>query len=303
MKTPGFLKLILCLSLAVLCSSARATITVLDYYRLGEDDPGATNNGFAFGTRDSAGTNDLVASPGLPATWYNYVSAAASNHTASVFSCYFGGNPFYGPALTNLTDNFGIEAWVYPSVTGSTNCIVYNGTPGADGWGLWQVGNFFQGCFGGVEFFGLGAGSFGSWTHLALVCDDGLARLYVNGVPSGTELDYLPNTPSDFFGIGGTPDNAPSEFFNGLVDEVRVFTFAPGQFSSGDLLVNSPLPPPTILAESATNVTGANATLITTVDPRGQSTSVYFQYGTTTNYGSFTPTNSIPAASPSGQAR
>ena len=61
MKVPRFLKLpIFCLLLALLCSSAPAAITVLDYYRLGEDDPGATNGGYAFGTRDSAGTNDLT---------------------------------------------------------------------------------------------------------------------------------------------------------------------------------------------------------------------------------------------------
>ena len=78
------------------------------------------------------------------------------------------------------------------------------------------------------------------------------------------------------------------------MDEVRVFTFGSGQFSTADLLVNAPFPLPTILAESATTVAGStNATLNATVNPRGQMTTVYFQYGTTTSYGSFTSTNLI----------
>jgi hypothetical protein len=53
------------------------------------------------------------------------------------------------------------------------------------------------------------------------------------------------------------------------------------------------VPPPTILAESATGITSTNATLNMTVDPRGHSSTVYFQYGTTTSYGSFTSSNTL----------
>src|SRR5262245_22777360 len=57
--------------------SAPAAITVLDYYRLGEDDPGAFNGGYMMSsTRDSAGTRDLAVS-GAP-FWSTDVSAAAS---------------------------------------------------------------------------------------------------------------------------------------------------------------------------------------------------------------------------------
>jgi hypothetical protein len=49
---------------------------------------------------------------------------------------------------------------------------------------------------------------------------------------------------------------------------------------------------PVVIANGATNVTNSSATLIATVDPHGLTTSVYFQYGTTTSYGSTTPSQS-----------
>jgi plastocyanin len=50
--------------------------------------------------------------------------------------------------------------------------------------------------------------------------------------------------------------------------------------------------PPVVVANGATNVTSSSATLIATVDPHGLTTSVHFQFGTTTSYGSTTPSQS-----------
>jgi len=46
--------------------------------------------------------------------------------------------------------------------------------------------------------------------------------------------------------------------------------------------------PPVVTTKSATNVASSSATLNGTVDPHGLTTSVHFQYGTTTGYGSTT---------------
>jgi hypothetical protein len=43
-----------------------------------------------------------------------------------------------------------------------------------------------------------------------------------------------------------------------------------------------------VTTKSATNVASSSATLNGTVDPHGLTTSVHFQYGTTTGYGSTT---------------
>jgi hypothetical protein len=50
----------------------------------------------------------------------------------------------------------------------------------------------------------------------------------------------------------------------------------------------SPTGPPVVITNPATNVTSSSATLKGTVDPHGLNTSVHFQYGTTTSYGSTT---------------
>ena len=50
--------------------------------------------------------------------------------------------------------------------------------------------------------------------------------------------------------------------------------------------------PPVVITNAATNVTNSSATLNGTVDPHGLTTSVHFQYGITTSYGSTTPSQS-----------
>ena len=50
--------------------------------------------------------------------------------------------------------------------------------------------------------------------------------------------------------------------------------------------------PPVVITNPATNVSSSSATLNGTVDPHGLTTTVYFQYGTTTSYGHSTATQS-----------
>ena len=48
--------------------------------------------------------------------------------------------------------------------------------------------------------------------------------------------------------------------------------------------------PPVVITNAATNVTATSGTLNGSLDPHGLATNVFFQYGTTTSYGSATPT-------------
>src|SRR4029077_7503422 len=50
--------------------------------------------------------------------------------------------------------------------------------------------------------------------------------------------------------------------------------------------------PPVVTTGTATNVTASSATLNGSLDPHGLTTSVSFQYGTTTSYGHTTPMQS-----------
>ena len=54
----------------------------------------------------------------------------------------------------------------------------------------------------------------------------------------------------------------------------------------------TPTGPPVVITNGATNVTASSGTLNGSLDPHGLTTNVFFQYGTTTNYGSATPMQS-----------
>lgn len=219
---------------------ARAVVDTLLWYRMGENDPGAAPGVTATNTFDNTGSHPLQVFG--PATYSSDVAYSASTHVASSLSMEFT-NSAYAAAgsspAASLTDNFGVECWVKPASAAGTQMIAYSGDPANDGWGLFIAGSNYLALFGGEASFGSGVVVPNTWTHLALVCDNGTATLYVNGIPSGpTE----PSTPS----LTSVPDfilaaalGAPfSQFFTGELDEVRVFIFSPGQFSVSDLLVN-----------------------------------------------------------------
>jgi hypothetical protein len=76
---------------------------------------------------------------------------------------------------------------------------------------------------------------------------------------------------------------------------VLVATNSVGTSLGGDLTFTTVaiVPAPTTLA--ASSITTTNAALNGTVNPNGAATTVYFQYGLTTNYGSFSATNTLAA--------
>ncbi len=53
--------------------------------------------------------------------------------------------------------------------------------------------------------------------------------------------------------------------------------------------------PSVVLTLPATNITAGGAVLTGSVNPNGRATSYYFRYGVTSNYGSYTTTNTLPA--------
>ncbi|MDE2257595.1 MAG: hypothetical protein KGK05_07520, partial [Xanthomonadaceae bacterium] len=52
--------------------------------------------------------------------------------------------------------------------------------------------------------------------------------------------------PAGGVGIGGNPLLSGFELFDGKIDEVRIFSFAPGAFSVGDLNLPPPVPTPAL---------------------------------------------------------
>lgn len=232
--TPKFAPLLLLLAAA----SAEAAVTTVAQYRLGESDPGAVAGG--------AGANPTLPSTGAVSLTRNGApaySATTPPFVASTLSMSFNAGPdrYSGTIVSSATDNFGVEAWVKSNGSTAVNAaLVYNGHTGNSGWGLFRAGNEYGFLFGGVVLDGV-VPLTTNWTHLALVRDAGSVRFFVNGqeVPSA---QGAPNVPAGNFMVGGNPLQA-SEGFDGLIDEVRVFTFAPGQFVVSDLNLGTPPPP------------------------------------------------------------
>ena len=227
-----------------LAVSAHAEITVVRHFRLGEADTGAASGGAA-----GSSSTDTTATENLTVTGSPLYSADVANAN-STLSVEFNGTTQYATTGNwhDLTANFGVEAWVKPAATGGEHFILYNGQSGANGWGILQnnATGKFGALFGGRAFFGTGDVVPGVWTHLAIVCTDTVATFYVNGVASGTTTT-LPNPASGFIGIGTNAVVPAANLFQGKIDEVRVFTFAPGAFVPTDLLFTEPPPPPPVL--------------------------------------------------------
>jgi hypothetical protein len=139
-----------------------------------------------------------------------------------------------------LTNGLTMECWVklheYPS---ASQTIMSNFDGGGFGfqWGIPAYPNKL-----------LGAASLGGdyriitsdlvpalnrWYHLAYVYDGAQVRFHVDGVLQGVPINITgniapPTTGSPFI-IGGNPNGtapAPTEFFNGCVDDVRIWNYA-----------------------------------------------------------------------------
>lgn len=226
-------------------SCADAAVTTVASYRLGEADPGAVAG--------APGADPTLASTGSVNLGRNgapFYSGQIPPFVTSALSMRFNGGPdrYTGALVSNATNNFGVEAWVKSDGSTAQNAaLVYNGNTGSSGWGLFRFGGEYGYLYGGVVIRGA-APVTTAWTHLALVRDGGTTRFFVNGQQRFSSGD-APNVPAGAFMVGGNPLVA-TEGFDGLVDEVRVFTFAPGQFVVTDLNLGNPPPPMLVPVDS-----------------------------------------------------
>ena len=290
------MKLVLGLGfLMALSTCVHATVTNVVWYRLGEDDPGAVPGLAATNTTDLIGLRDLKAF-GSP-LYSSAVSTDASNSIGSMLAVQFNGSSQYfsNTTVSMATNNFGIEAWVKPTtLSSSLRLIAYNGDTTTDGWGIYQIRTNYFGVFGGVvsQIGGTAATAMaGAWTHVALVRDNGVAALYINGVANHQVTNAAPQqvVKGDGFAIGVIPQSPPAGAFNGVIDEVRVFTFGARQFRTSDLLINLQR----VATLPASGLTWSNATLNGVANPCGLSATAWFEWGITTNYGSLTAAHPV----------
>ncbi len=295
MNIPINLHLLALCAATALASSAEAAVTNVAWYRLGENDPGA-----ASGAAVTSPTTDLVVGKHLPQfgnpRYTNAVSTLASNRVGSSLAVQFNGTSQWlltNALVSSAVNNFGIEAWVKPANVGpGGRAIAFNGNTGANGWGLYQFSNTYRGLLGGVAFVGNASATAGTWTHLALVRNNGTNRFYRDGAEIAGSIT-VPIAPNGAFAVAGNPTSPGFEAFAGAIDEVRVFTFAPNQFAASDLLANVQR----VATLPASGLGPTNVTLNGRFHTVGMTTRGWFEWGLTTNYGNLTGLNTGTAGS------
>jgi len=271
----------------------RAAITVLSHWRMGDGDPGVGQS------VDIVGGNTMsLTGP----TYAQSASSAALAHCGSVYSVHFL-SATYGTANPfNNSDNFGLEFWVNPAGTSGTQALVYSGNSLFEGWGIYLINGAYVGRIA-QNNVGSGTATAGQWTHLALVRTNGTAVLFVNGVVSGSSSTASPLVPvGNPLRVAGNSFSPTTESAPGYIDEVRVFTFATGQFSTNDLLLNAPYPSPAATTLAATALADTSATLNGSVNPSNYPTTVWFEYGPTAAYGQTSASTNVGAGASAAAA-
>ena len=129
------------------------------------------------------------------------------------------------------------------------------------------------------------------------------ALLNPHGLPTSVHFQYG-TTPS--YGLTTAPQNRTGNTFQAVGANVTGLTAntlyhfrvvasnGAGTTMGSDRTFTTltPTGPPVVITNAATNVTASSGTLNGSLDPHGLTTNVFFQYGTTTSYGSATPMQS-----------
>ncbi|MFO0701157.1 MAG: LamG-like jellyroll fold domain-containing protein [Nitrospira sp.] len=191
----------------------------------------------AYGFNEGAGTTAADTSGTSSAATLTNVAWTAQGKYGTGLT--FDGTSSYGqvpPPATplRLTTAMTVEVWMNATTlaTGWHTLLSRQvGTGGADSWGLFTRGTTVEFWTNSTDFIAAPVTS-GTWTHVAGVLDGTAVRLYVNGtlVATGTTTVPIPNDDNEVV-MGASSNGNPliSEFFNGTLDEIRVYNRALSQ--------------------------------------------------------------------------
>jgi hypothetical protein len=132
----------------------------------------------------------------------------------------------------DLTKALTLEAWVRPRSIGRYDPILLKETSGGSVYDLYAANSALRPAvdLGNYQVSApSGTTATNTWTHVAATYDGSVARLYVNGVQVSARTG-VPNVPtsSGSLRIGGTTLWA-GEWFNGFIDELRIYNRALSQ--------------------------------------------------------------------------
>jgi len=164
----------------------------------------------------------------------------------------------WGIGYNPPAQDYGIEIWAMPQdngiAGGSGGWILSSGQSG----GVALRINAPSGSPSYIDAYILGTGvTIGNqapidtnrWTHLAIVNAGGVLTFYTNGIACGASVTSGATAPAGDVYLGTPSDN---QAYYGYLDEARMFTFAPGAFSTSDLLLRAAGPNIAVQPQSAT---------------------------------------------------
>lgn len=214
--------------------TANAAITYVHTYKLGES--GSVSGG---NPQDSTGSAHFTnAISGGPITSSVGVTAPGSTNYAT----FSGNRSNYGADYSGFaTDNFAVEVWVYTSnaTQNSNDFLSTNNTTGAL---KFQVANGnWATSYDGLAWIGAANGTgqtitLNTWTHLAVVRDNGTSTFYIDGVAQAGTPSSTPVHGNN--GHLGVQKNGTA-YFDGAMDELNMFTFTSGDDPVAALSINA----------------------------------------------------------------
>ena len=143
-------------------------------------------------------------------------------------------------ALRLANTDFTLSVWVNEAQRNSSynaGILIKRGTEQADGWFTSSLGSAIGGELVGKAFYNVSGGgdpsatssasmSLNSWHHLAITysLSTGTASFYIDGVfDSSTSGITSPNSTTDSAMRIGADTSGSSYFFNGAIDDVRIY--------------------------------------------------------------------------------
>ncbi|GGG43988.1 HYR domain-containing protein [Bizionia arctica] len=130
----------------------------------------------------------------------------------------------------NLNNSFSIEAWIKINNLTGTKTIISkrNGTSTASGYDLSMIGDRLYFRYNGSQIVSNYSMNTSKWYHVA-VSYNGSYTMYIDGFEArGATAGSAPagNTNKALIGAMDITDNSPTNYFNGGIDEVRIWNTA-----------------------------------------------------------------------------
>ena len=165
-------------------------------------------------------TGDTITQSGSGAP----ISSAQSKFsgTSAQFS---GGNFIYVSKSADLTGDFTVEAWIYP--TNITTGIIwgsYTSTAGGTDTLFWMTGGTLTYGGNGFTIVSGGAPTINQWNHVALTRSGTTHKIFINGTQtgSGTSAVVSPGNLTNKWGIGGYESSPGYYTFQGYMNDFRI---------------------------------------------------------------------------------